>query len=91
MYISDTHTHTSVKEEIIQQFSCTTVPLRVLIVTIAFRMGVNPPDVWYVLHCGPHGMLKCMSNRLVVIVEMTILPMLFFFKEKDKNNTSKKG
>lgn len=27
--------------------------LQVLIVTIAFGMGVNPPNVCYVLHCGP--------------------------------------
>ena len=51
MYMSGTHT--TVKEEIIQQFNSTTAPLRVLIATVAFGMGVNPPDVRYILHCGP--------------------------------------
>ena len=27
--------------------------LQVLIATIALVMGVNPPNVCYVLHCGP--------------------------------------
>ena len=27
--------------------------LRVLIATVAFGMGVNLPDVHYVIHCGP--------------------------------------
>ena len=43
-------THTTVNEEIIQQFNSTTAPLRVLIATVAFG---NPPDMRYILHCGP--------------------------------------
>ena len=46
-------THTSVKESISSVFSKPGSVLRLLIATIAFGMGVNPPDVHYILHCGP--------------------------------------
>ena len=51
MYTSGTHP--SVKESIISSFSEPNSVLRVLISTIAFGMGVNPPNVHFVLHCGP--------------------------------------
>ena len=51
MYTSGTHP--SVKESIISSFTEVDSVLRVLIATIAFGMGVNPPNVRYVLHCGP--------------------------------------
>ena len=48
-------THPSVKDAIMSSFTkpATESVLRVLIATIAFGMGVNPPDVRYIFHCGP--------------------------------------
>ena len=46
-------THPSVKESITSLIQSPTSNLRVLICTVAFGMGVNPPDVRAVLHCGP--------------------------------------
>ena len=48
-------THPSMKESII---SLLTKPssesvIRMLIATVAFGMGVNPPDIRHVYHCGP--------------------------------------
>lgn len=51
MYTSGTHP--SVKESIASSFTKVDSVLRVLIATIAFGMGVNPPNVHYVFHCGP--------------------------------------
>ena len=45
-------THPSVKDSIVSSFTSKSV-LRVLIATVAFGMGVNPPDVHHVYHCGP--------------------------------------
>ena len=50
MYTSGTHP--TVKEKVSQSFSRPSC-LRVLIATVAFGMGVNPPDVHRVYHCGP--------------------------------------
>ena len=48
-------THTSVKESIVTSFTkpSSESVLRVLIATVAFGMGVNPPDVHFIYHCGP--------------------------------------
>lgn len=46
-------THSSVKEKHYNSFFLASSNLRVLIATVAFGMGVNPPDVHYVIHCGP--------------------------------------
>ena len=52
--MSTSGTHSSVKESIfLSAFTKPDSSLRVLIATIAFGMGVNPPDVCCVLHCGP--------------------------------------
>ena len=45
--------HPSVKEIITSSFTKPASVLRVLIATVAFGLGVNPPDVRYILHCGP--------------------------------------
>ena len=45
--------HSSVKEVITSSFTTPSSSLCVLIATVAFGMGVNPPDVHYVIHCGP--------------------------------------
>ena len=44
-------THDSVKKKIITQFTKES-PLRVVIATIAFGMGINCPDVRHVIHWG---------------------------------------
>ena len=48
-------THPSVKESIISSFTkpSSESVIRVLIATVAFGMGVNPPDIRHVYHCGP--------------------------------------
>ena len=46
-------THPSVKESITSLIQSPTSNLQVLICTVAFGMGVNPPDVRAVLYCGP--------------------------------------
>ena len=51
MYTSGTHP--SVKDLIISSFTKADSVIRVLIATIAFGMGVNPPNVRYIIHCGP--------------------------------------
>lgn len=40
-------THSSVKESITTAFTSASSNLRVLIATVAFGMGINPPDVHY--------------------------------------------
>ena len=48
-------THPSVKESIISSFTkpSSESVIRVLIATVAFGMGVNPPNIRHVYHCGP--------------------------------------
>lgn len=41
------------KESITSFFSTPAFNLHVLIATVAFGMGVSPPDVHFVIHCGP--------------------------------------
>ena len=50
-------THPTVKEKISESFSRPS-PLRILIATMAFGMGVNPPDVRRIYHCGPSNDLE---------------------------------
>ena len=47
--------HPSVKESIISSLTkpSSESVIRVLIATVAFGMGVNPPDIRHVYHCGP--------------------------------------
>ena len=45
-------THATIKERISVLFT-TPSNLHILIATVAFGMGVNPPDVHRVYHCGP--------------------------------------
>ena len=57
-------THSSVKESITAAFNSPSSNLRVLIATIAFGMGVNPPDVHYIIHCGPPNDIEtCARSR----------------------------
>ena len=51
MFMSSSHP--TVKEEILQCFTSASAPLRIVICTIAFGMGVNPPDVKRIIHFGP--------------------------------------
>ena len=51
MFISGTHP--IVKEKIIESFKSPTAPLRVIIVTIAFGLGIDCHDVCQVIHVSP--------------------------------------
>ena len=51
MYTSGTHP--SVREEIVKAYTSLTSPLHILIATVAFGMGVNPPNVHFVFNYGP--------------------------------------
>ena len=48
-------THPSVKESIISSLTkpSSESVIRMLIATVAFGMGVNPPDIHHISHCGP--------------------------------------
>ena len=45
-------THSAVKKKIIEQFTTAESPLRVIIATIAFGMGMNCPDIRQIIHWG---------------------------------------
>lgn len=45
-------THPAVKDEILHAFT-TPSPLRVVVATIAFGMGVDTPDIRHIVHWGP--------------------------------------
>ena len=46
-------TETGVKKQIIASFTSTSSPLRVLIATVAFGMGVDCSDIRKIIHFGP--------------------------------------
>lgn len=45
-------THQTVKDKILKQFTTLSSPLRIIIATIAFGMGIDCPDVRQVIHWG---------------------------------------
>lgn len=52
-------TDTEVKSQIIESFNKTTSPLRIVVATVAFAMGVDTPDVRKIIHYGaPSDMLS---------------------------------
>lgn len=89
--IFTSRTHSSVKESITSAFSSPASNLRVLIATVAFGMGVNPPDVHYIIHCGPPNDVETYvqevgrggrdGSRTYVILYFS--PQLIRFVEKD--------
>ena len=46
-------TEVGVKNQILKSFTSSTSPLRVVIATIAFGMGIDCPDIRRIVHLGP--------------------------------------
>ena len=46
-------THEGVKKDIVRNFTSPESPLRVVIATVAFGMGIDCPDICQVIHMGP--------------------------------------
>ena len=51
MFISGTQA--DVKDTIMRSFKSSTAPLRIVIATIAFRLGIDCINVYQVIHLGP--------------------------------------
>lgn len=59
------HTENTIKSNIIKSFSlCSSIPLRIVICTLAFGMGIDCPDVQKVIHYKPPNNTKSyIQNR----------------------------
>lgn len=51
MFTSCTELH--VKNQILESFTSPNSPLRIVIATIAFGLGINCPDIRQIIHLGP--------------------------------------
>ena len=69
-------THETVKNKIITQFMKES-PLRIVIATIAFGMGINCPDVRHVIGVYQQ-MLECIYKRVEGEAEMDFCHVLQF-------------
>ena len=67
LYYFTSATHKSVKDGILKVFTQPSSSLHVVIATIAFGMGINTPDIRYVVH---HKILNSMSRLLEGQAEM---------------------
>ena len=56
--------HPGHKGQIVKSFAQQPSPLRIVIATLAFGMGINSPDVRTVIHYGVPGKVEdCAGNR----------------------------
>ena len=58
------------KEKFLMSFSKVDSTLRVLIATTAFGIGVDIPNIRWIVHWSPQDFLKIMSKRLGELEEM---------------------
>ena len=71
-------THPSVKEGIVSAFTNINSPLRIVIATIAFGMGLDCPNIRKVIHWGPRQTLNLIFKKLVGPEGMVHKLLLFF-------------
>ena len=83
-------TELRVKGSIVSSFCNTTSPLRVVIATIAFGMGLDSPCIRQVIHWGPSSQLENYvqeTGRSGRDGELSLA--ILYFKKADQQNTSK--
>ena len=72
-------TRKSIQDSIVTSFGTSHAPLRVVICTIAFGMGIDCVDVCQVIHWGPSSTSNHMFRSVVKLVEMVSHLMLYCF------------
>ena len=69
----------NVKKEILDAFTSPESPLRVVIATTAFGLGINCPNVRRIIHLGPTKDIENYVQQLAELVVMEIPHMLHLF------------